>query len=119
MTEKIWQCSRFEEKYPKRLLVYENMPQTIYVKGKLPLETGKTVAIVGARVCSHYGAYQAYRFAKELAQQACRLSADWQRGLMQMRTKGLWMQVEILMQCWDAVWIFVIQSKIRDFTRKL
>lgn len=64
MTEKIWQCSRFEEKYPKRLLVYENMPQTIYVKGKLPLETGKTVAIVGARVCSHYGAYQAYRFAR-------------------------------------------------------
>lgn len=88
MTEKIWQCSRFEEKYPKRLLVYENMPQTIYVKGKLPLETGKTVAIVGARVCSHYGAYQAYRFAKELAQQGVQIISGLAKGIDANAHKG-------------------------------
>lgn len=64
---KIWCCTSFDKEYPQRLRNYENMPKALYVKGKLPSEDKKTVAIVGARVCSRYGAYQAYVFAKELA----------------------------------------------------
>lgn len=88
MTEEIWKCRKFEEKYPKRLSVYENMPQTIYVKGRLPLENTKTVAIVGARICSHYGAYQAYRFAKELAQQGVQIISGMAKGIDANAHKG-------------------------------
>ena len=87
MTGEIWKCNSFEEKYPKRLQVYENMPKTIFIKGRLPQENVKTVAIVGARVCSHYGAYQAYRFAKELVQQGVQIISGLARVLIQMHIK--------------------------------
>lgn len=88
MTEEIWECNRLEENYPKRLQVYENMPQTIYIKGRLPLENVKTVAIVGARICSHYGAYQAYRFAKELAQEGVQIISGMAKGIDTNAHKG-------------------------------
>lgn len=88
MAGEIWKCSNFEENYPRRLLVYDNMPQTIYVKGRLPKEKGKSVAIVGARVCSHYGAYQAYRFAKELAQQGVQIISGLAKGIDTNAHKG-------------------------------
>ena len=88
MKEQIWKCTKFEEMYPQRLLVYENMPQIIYVKGKLPLENRKTVAIVGARICSHYGAYQAYRFAKELTQQGVQIISGLAKGIDANAHKG-------------------------------
>lgn len=88
MIEKIWKCERFENTYPKRLLLYENMPQTLYIKGKLPLENVKTVAIVGARVCSHYGAYQAYQFAKELAKQGVQIISGMAKGIDANAHKG-------------------------------
>ena len=88
MKEEIWKCTKFEEMYPQRLLVYENMPQIIYVKGKLPLEKRKTVAIVGARICSHYGAYQAYRFAKELTQQGVQIISGLAKGIDANAHKG-------------------------------
>ena len=88
MTGEIWKCNSFEGKYPKRLQVYENMPETIYIKGRLPLENVKTVAIVGARVCSHYGAYQAYRFAKELAQEGIQIISGLAKGIDTNAHKG-------------------------------
>lgn len=88
MTGEIWKCNSFEEKYPKRLQVYENMPKTIYIKGRLPQENVKTVAIVGARVCSHYGAYQAYRFAKELVQQGVQIISGLAKGIDTNAHKG-------------------------------
>lgn len=63
----IWCCSREDSEYPEQLKYYENMPEKLYVRGRLPKKDKKSVAIVGARACSRYGAVQAYRFAKELA----------------------------------------------------
>lgn len=88
MKSEIWRCSRFEEKYPKRLRVYENMPGALYIRGKLPLEDTKTVAIVGARICSHYGAYQAYKFAKELAEQGVQIISGLAKGIDANAHKG-------------------------------
>ena len=64
----IWRCGAWEETYPDRLRCYEGMPGMLYTKGCLPQEEKKTVAIVGARACSAYGAHQAYTFAKILAE---------------------------------------------------
>lgn len=88
MKSEIWRCTRFEEKYPKRLRVYENMPGALYIRGKLPLEDTKTVAIVGARICSHYGAYQAYKFAKELAEQGVQIISGLAKGIDANAHKG-------------------------------
>lgn len=77
----IWCCTRFEETYPKRLQVYENMPGALYIKGCLPDETRKTVAIVGARACSAYGAHQAYSFAKVLAEHGVQIISGMARGI--------------------------------------
>ena len=53
--------------YPKRLLPVPDRPEAIYVKGKLPQERIPAVAVIGARVCSAYGAYMAEQFAAALA----------------------------------------------------
>ena len=41
-----------EKCFPKKLLELQDCPQGIYVRGKLPDPKKKTVAIVGARMCS-------------------------------------------------------------------
>lgn len=53
--------------YPKRLLPLPDRPEAIYVKGELPDERLPAVAVIGARVCSAYGAYMAEQFASALA----------------------------------------------------
>ena len=53
--------------YPQKLLCYKGMPKGLYVLGKLPDKTRKSVAIVGARRSSAYGNQIAKSFAKELA----------------------------------------------------
>ena len=53
--------------FPGRLLHIPDRPEAIYVKGRLPEEGTPAAAVVGARVCSAYGAYLAERFAAALA----------------------------------------------------
>ncbi len=53
--------------YPQKLLCSKGMPKGLYVLGKLPDKTRKSVAIVGARRSSAYGNQIAKSFAKELA----------------------------------------------------
>lgn len=77
----IWCCTRFESAYPGRLLAYEGMPGAFYVKGNLPDEERKTVAIVGARACSTYGAHQAYHFGKSLAEHGVQVISGLARGI--------------------------------------
>ena len=77
----IWRCSAWEETYPERLRCYEGMPGVLYTKGCLPQEEKKTVAIVGARACSAYGAHQAYTFAKILAEHGVQIISGLARGI--------------------------------------
>lgn len=86
--ETIWRCKREEERYPKRLKNYEGMPEILYVKGELPSETKKTVAIVGARACSRYGACQAYHFGKELAACGVQIISGLAKGADQNAHQG-------------------------------
>lgn len=54
--------------YPSRLLEIPDRPEGLYVKGNLPEEAVPAVALIGARVCSEYGAYLARRFAAAFAE---------------------------------------------------
>ena len=56
-----------EENFPEKLLELQDCPDGIYVKGSLPDPEKKTVAIVGARMCTAYGRATASHFARELA----------------------------------------------------
>lgn len=51
-----------DESFPSRLKHIADPPYVLYYKGRLPREDRRTVAIVGARMCSEYG----HAVAKEL-----------------------------------------------------
>ena len=56
------------EDFPKKLKVIPDPPSCIFVKGQLPSENKPSVSIVGARMCSEYGRYNAREFALGLSE---------------------------------------------------
>lgn len=76
-------------RYPRLLLEIYNPPVGIYVKGTLPDDGLDTVAIIGARKCSRYGASVAYRIAKDLARANIVVVSGMARGIDSMAHKGI------------------------------
>lgn len=58
--------------YPERLRTIPDAPAGLYLKGELPPENRKSVAIIGARQCSRYGTEMARFMGRELS--ACGIS---------------------------------------------
>lgn len=56
-----------DDKYPKKLRNISSKPYGIFVKGNLPKENAKSVAIIGARECTEYGRTMAEYFGSRLA----------------------------------------------------
>ncbi len=79
--EEIFCCPKTSRAYPDRLRCFDDMPEYLYVKGKLPDSRKKSVAIVGARRCSNYGSSQAYYFAKELSLFGIQIISGMARGV--------------------------------------
>lgn len=77
----IYSYTKWNEKYPKRLLHFNGMPPRLFVKGKLPREDIPTIAIVGARMCSYYGRVQAYEFAKVFAEAGVQVISGMAKGI--------------------------------------
>lgn len=67
--------------YPKRLLPYKDAPFALFYKGELPKDYIKTVAIVGARTCSHYGEKYASEYAGLLARCGVQVISGLARGI--------------------------------------
>lgn len=67
--------------YPKRLREIPDPPFGIYVLGKLPEDEGKSVAIVGARNCSPYGAHMAAELGRELAGYGVQVVSGMAKGI--------------------------------------
>lgn len=67
--------------YPKRLKRIPDVPFGIYVKGKLPEDEKRSLAIVGARSCSEYGRYVAQQFAARLAEEDVQIISGMARGI--------------------------------------
>lgn len=67
--------------YPDRLRQLSGMPGELYVEGRLPSDTLPSIAIVGARNCSHYGENMAYEYAKYLGQAGIQIISGLARGI--------------------------------------
>lgn len=73
--------SRENKRYPKRLLTIECAPLGLFYKGRLPGEDRRSVAVVGARLCTRYG--------KEVAEQIARMTAFCQGQLVSGAAYGI------------------------------
>ena len=70
-----------EESYPESLLVLPDAPVALYVRGKMPDQRKKSLAIVGARDCSEYGKEMANWFGKELSNAGMQIISGMARGI--------------------------------------
>ncbi len=71
---------RGDEDYPERLQILPDRPDKIYVLGELP-GNRPSVAIVGARMCSHYGRIQAHAFGRALAEAGIQVISGMALGI--------------------------------------
>lgn len=66
--------------YPKRLMEIPDAPYGLFVRGSLPGEE-ITVAVIGARDCSGYGAYVAKKLGETLARHGITVISGMARGV--------------------------------------
>jgi DNA processing protein len=69
-----------KEGYPKRLLEIYEIPYSLYVLGKLPLEEEKNVSVIGARNCSEYGRQIAKKLGQNLSNNNVNVISGMARG---------------------------------------
>ena len=67
--------------YPKLLRSIRDFPYGIFYKGRLPAEEKKQIAVVGARVCTHYGKHLAEQLAGQIAQAGGEVVSDAAYGI--------------------------------------
>ena len=67
--------------YPQRLREIPDKPFGLYVKGELPKEEERSLAIVGARNCSEYGRYLAEAFGGELGARGVQIISGFAKGV--------------------------------------
>lgn len=70
-----------DDSYPARLRDIPASPKALFSLGKLPDPKLPSVAIIGARNCSAYGADMTREFAKELARQGVQIISGMARGI--------------------------------------
>ena len=75
------ELKRSDPDWPDKLRPYAGMPQVLYVRGDLPDPTKKSVAIVGARACSHYGKNAALLFGSALAERGVQVISGLALGI--------------------------------------
>ena len=76
------------EEYPKRLKSIYCPPYGIYVKGNLPDENKKSIAIVGARKCTAYGEKYALEYGEFLGENDIPLISGLARGVDSFGQRG-------------------------------
>lgn len=81
--------SYWHPRYPRLLREIADPPLGIYVKGELPDDDIDTVAIIGARKCSRYGATVAYDIAKDLGKTNVVVVSGMARGIDSEGHKGI------------------------------
>lgn len=67
--------------YPRRLLDIPDAPTVLFVRGKLPDENLKHVAVIGARECSEYGSFAARMLGEKLAKTGAVVVSGLARGI--------------------------------------
>lgn len=67
--------------YPGKLREIPDAPYGIYLRGPLPKENQKRVAVVGARMCSEYGRQAAMELGQKLAEHGICVVSGMARGI--------------------------------------
>lgn len=67
--------------YPKKLKQLYDSPKQIYVEGNKEILNNNSIAIIGSRICSKYGASMAYNFAYQLSQNGIVIISGLARGI--------------------------------------
>jgi len=67
--------------YPKPLLNIPDPPICLYIRGNIEPPDGVSIAIVGSRLCSHYGREQAVRFGELLGGAGFTVVSGLARGI--------------------------------------
>lgn len=80
-TKDIRFCTSEEAEYPYRLLEIYDPPYGLFYKGRFPEVNAVSLAIIGARACSHYGKEQSYYFASGLAGKGVQIISGLARGV--------------------------------------
>jgi len=78
----------FEEEYPDRLKPYGDKPAGLFLKGRFPKDDMPSVAIVGARNCTEYGACMAEKLAFSLAKAGVAVISGLALGVDQAAHQG-------------------------------
>lgn len=78
---KIWYVPKYLTGYPDKLKKIDGAPSGLFVKGKLPDETGLAVAVVGARKCSPYGQAVAKTLGRILAERGIQVVSGLAAGI--------------------------------------
>ncbi len=81
INDEIRYITPFDEEFPEKLKYIPSAPQGLYVRGKLPNPFAKSVAIVGSRDCSAYGASMARYFAEVLSSAGVQIISGMARGV--------------------------------------
>lgn len=79
--KEIYFISREKKQYPDKLKNIYHSPLGLFVKGKLPEQTRKTIAIIGARACSGYGREMAKYLSGELAKYGIQIISGLASGI--------------------------------------
>ena len=77
-----------DPEYPQIMKQYASMPAKLYVKGRLPDPKRRTVAVIGARMCSPYVRMQAFRYAKALSVAGVQIISGMALGIDSEGHKG-------------------------------
>ena len=77
----IYFVSKEDVRYPSKLRNIYGAPYALYVKGNLPREEEKVLAVVGARECSAYGKEMAKYLAGEAAKKGIAIVSGLARGI--------------------------------------
>lgn len=80
--------TREDPSYPSRMKELSSMPETLYYLGELPDPDKPTAAIVGARLCSHYGRVTAYEFGRILASKGVQIISGMAAGIDSSAQEG-------------------------------
>ncbi|MFQ6008232.1 MAG: DNA-processing protein DprA [Candidatus Zixiibacteriota bacterium] len=73
--------SRLDDEFPRRLFELNDPPVLLYVRGRTPDNTGKTVAIAGAENATNEGIELTVKLARRLASLGVQIIASLRRGI--------------------------------------
>lgn len=86
--ENIQMITLTDPEYPAMLKEIHNPPYILYVKGQLDFNLSPAVAIVGARICTSYGAQAAQTLAKNLVQAGITVVSGMALGIDSFAHRG-------------------------------